>query len=508
MRRNNGQRTIHQTIIGFHCFYRPKGKGRDILISFWVTAFPFRPIETMKPNNRLVNCTLTIISPHSAFRSEGTLHIIGFGSRLYKKLSWNVKFNKKFLGRKSMKLRAMASDPALIREMLATSLYKSVGVPVQEGTFARLFINGDTYGLYYLTDSSSKKWISGYIHGNANSDIGISYKLYVSPPYYPDFHYYGDNYLNYTTYYFPDEYEDKDIDVSDESSVYTRVIEFIKLFDQWVNTPNQPLSQLKEFLNVEALIRMMVMDTLTLGLDNFMLRLSNASIYYNPERKNYLIIPYDFDSVLYGGRDDSMLNLQTVDKDCHTWAFQHEEIIDHYFARTILAHPEIRKRYDVVLAKTTKELFNGKVLSDYIDAVVDLIHEDVQWNFESLGRLAIPYNGFENHYTLENFEGNLNATAVIYKKGVIDNNTPYGLMQWINIRSQNCQEATEDAKTSKNENISDNYKMKVYKETTTDDISVISPAVLGSASSNASIILPSLKYIMFSVFILIKFLLL
>jgi len=307
-----------------------------------ISTHPFIDDDLSKQNNVPVNCTITIISPYKVFKSEGSIHVIGFGSRQYKKLSWNMKFNKKFLGRKSIKLRGLANDPTFIRENLATKLYKSVGVPVQEGTYARLFINNDIYGLYSVIDSFSKKWISGYIHGNMKASIGYSYKIYANIPNYCDFRYNGDDYTSYSNYFIPDEYDDKEVDPLNDATKFAPVVDFIKQFNTWVDTPGQPIEQLASFFNIEALLRLLVIDALTIAQDNFWLRVSNAALYYNTEKNNYVIIPYDFDKVLHGGDSDPAIDQETYMSDCFTWAFQHEDLIDHYFTKTLLAHPDIK----------------------------------------------------------------------------------------------------------------------------------------------------------------------
>jgi hypothetical protein len=430
----------------------------------YITSNPFDPPDSHKQNKTPSNCTITIISPKSTYESTGTIHIIGYGSRLYKKLTFGMKFDKKFLGRKSVKLRALASDPTLIRENLSIGLYKSVGVPVQEGSYARLFINGDTYGLYTIIDSFSKKWIAGYVHGDAKANIGIAYKIYANVPNYPTFRYVGDNYEDYSTFFVPNEYEDSDVDANVESSKYNHIIEFTKLFDKWVNTPGQPVEELQKFFNIEALLRLMVIDTLILAIDNFYLYLSNAALYYNPERKNYLILPYDFDTVLVGASNDPMIDKVTYIADCHTWVYQHEETIDHYLTKSLLANPEIKKRYDVILAKTSMELFNTKVLSNYVHSVADLIRDDVAWNFEKSTNLGISYDGIVNYYTMEHFEGNLEKTHVVYNKGVINNEAQFGILEWVDLRSNSCIKDTANVDITKNDNISDNLEVTVYMD--------------------------------------------
>jgi len=365
------------------------------------------------------------------------------------------------MGRKAVKLRAMANDPTLIREKLCTELYKASGVPVQEGTYARLFINDDTYGLYMIMDSLSKKWLASYIHGDPKKDVGFSYKLYANIPNYPNFRYLGDNYEDYTTFYMPDEYEEKDVDPNNESSQYVYIMKFIKLFDAWVNSPNQSVEELAKFLNIEATLRTLVIDTLILALDNFWLRMSNISLYYNPEKDKYVLIPYDFDKVMNGMRGDEMLDKSTYLTDCHTWATQHEEKIDHYFTNNLLKHPEIKARYDVILKKASNELFNTDLVGKYVDEVSDLIRDDIQWNSDKTASLETDYDGYLNHYTLEDFESNRNTSPVLFKDGII-NDYQFAIKQWVQIRSDNCKASTANVDDSNNENISDKEVVEEY----------------------------------------------
>jgi len=430
----------------------------------YLTESPFLNEDRSRPNNNKVNCTINIISPENVYKRKGTIHLIGYGSRRFKKLTWGLKFDKKFLGRSAIKLRAMANDPTHIREKLATELYKSVGVPIQEGTYARLFINGDTYGLYHMIDSFSKKWLKGYVHGDTTAKVGISYKLYAHVPYYPDLKYIGDDYHDYARFYIPDEYEDEDVSLSDEPSLYKHVMEFIRLFDEWTKMPDQPIEELEKFFNIELTLRFMVIDTLILALDNFTLRLSNTALYYIPEREEYILLPYDFDKVLKGFSGDEVLDEETYLSDCHTWATQHEEIIDHYFIKTLLNHPEIKARYDVILSITSQEIFTKEKISEYVNAVADLIRQDMRWTHAKASSLTIPYNGIVNQYTIDQFEGNIGYEPVGYYEGVVNNDAPWGIIQWVEVRSDYCRRSTDTVDTSNNENISDNdVQVSVYE---------------------------------------------
>ncbi|OUM68979.1 hypothetical protein PIROE2DRAFT_3211 [Piromyces sp. E2] len=445
------------------------------------------------PNNNPANCTIHIISPKKNFVSTGSIHVIGYGSRLFKKLSWGLKFDDKFLGRKAVKLRALAGDPTYVREKLATELYKAVGVPVQEGSYARLIINDTVFGLYTIIDSFSKKWVGAYIHGDEDKEIGFSYKLYTDLPNYPDFKYLGEDYTLYSRYQ-PDEYEDTDVDPEVEGSKFERIIEFTRLFDQWINTYGDDMSdtavtELGKFLNIESVLRILVIDTLILALDNFWLRMSNASLYYDPDKKKYLILPYDFDKVLLGSTGDALLNLEEDNYlfDCFTWANQHEETVEHFFTNNILNHPQIKARYDVILAKASRETFASDVVSQYIKATADLIREDIQWNIDATEQLPTTYEGDLNHYTYEDFENNLVDGSVSFADGLIINDAPFGIEGFVNTRGNNCRAATQTIDVSNNENISDKEEVKIYQDDGED--STVSSAFSTIIISNASLLL-------------------
>jgi len=456
--------------------YQPFPK--DVIYNFYaecdakvykdITDRPFLSEEDT--NDTLANCTtINIISPTGTFKTTGAIKLLGYGSRLYKKLSWSVKLDNKFLGRKAIKLRAMANDPTLVREKLATELYRAVGVPVQEGAYARVFINGDIYGLYTLCDSFSSKWIANYIHGNNKAKVGYSYKLISSHPEgpYADLKYIGDDYNAYLekNTYEVDEYEKSAVNANDLAGQWKPLIEFTKKYDNWVKTygndnSDQAINELKSFFNIESVLRTMAIDTLILGLDNFFYVMSNAQLYYNPERQNYQILPYDFDESLSGDKDDSLIDNEHYMDDCITWVNHREDIFDHYFTNNLLKHPQIKERYDVILGKVTREVFIKDAVSPFIHSAADLIKDDIKWNFEAIDKLNIGYeDGNVNHFTYEEFESNLDYTPVDWNGDINNDDAPFGILEWVDKRGESCRKYTNKVDISKNVNISDDVDL-------------------------------------------------
>ncbi|OUM68978.1 hypothetical protein PIROE2DRAFT_3209 [Piromyces sp. E2] len=456
-----------------------------------LTSSPFYAGEIV--NNIPVNCTINIITSKKVFSSTGSIHVIGFGSRMYKKLSWSIKLDKKFKGRKSIKVRALAGDPTLIRERLATELFTAVGVPVQEGTYALLIINNDVYGLYSFTDSLSKKWISSFVHGREDAKIGVSYKMFTDPPVVSDLRYKGDDISQYAFQgtYEVDEFDD--MELQDQQSQWQPLINFTKLFDQWVKKYGDDMSdnaveELKKFLNIESLLRLLAVETLIVAVDNFWLRMCNTALYYNPERQNYQFLPYDFDQSLTGHQNLDNLDPDYVN-DCITWVNFNEKLMDHYFTNNIMKHPQIKERYDVILAKTSRETFNPENVSLFVHALADLIREDVQWNFDLINELGIGYEGYVNHYTMEDFENNLQYGHIEFNAPIIINDFPYGLKEWVEVRGNRCRAYTASVDTSDNINISDDVDVTVYREEEKMDVKKESSYALPSQLYHSNLII-------------------
>jgi len=404
-------------------------------------------------NNLPVNCTINIISPEHVYQGTGSIHIVGYGSRLYKKLSWILKLDKKFMGRKSVKIRAVADDLTLMHDKISADLYRAMGVPVQEGTYARFMVNNDVWGLFTIVDSISKKWFASYIHGDDKAHVGTSYKLMSSHPDGPfaDLQYIDDNYNSYVNggVYQPEEVDtlDPEANITVPGSEWHRFIRFVKQYSDWANQnetveSSESLKSLEQFLDVETTLRMMAIDTLTLALDNFWFVQSNTILYYNPEKNKYQFIPYDFDDSLKG--QSEYFDFEEIKSDCLNWANVNTTGANLYFTDNLLKNKKIKERYDIVLAAASRNLFTIDVLSPYIDAITNLIEEDIEWNYELAKNYNTLYDGRNNIITFDQFKDASNYGHVSYQEGTISTDVSYGLKEYIQIRGDNCRAYTKD----------------------------------------------------------------
>lgn len=79
------------------------------------------------------------------------------GSKTCTKLSMKIKINwegsdNQFYGLKKLQFHSQNNDPSQMHERLAYWLFREMGVPAPRSVHAKLFINGDYYGLYALTE--------------------------------------------------------------------------------------------------------------------------------------------------------------------------------------------------------------------------------------------------------------------------------------------------------------------------------------------------------------------
>jgi len=462
-------------------------------------------LEEDEQNEGESKCNITIVSPEEVFQTTGSVHVIGYGSRLYKKLSWTIKFDEKFMGRKAVKMRAMANDPSLVREKFASELYKSAGIPVQECTYARFFINGDSYGLFTMSDSLNRKWLKNYIHGDSKAKIGYAYKMDSSWPEgpYADFKYVSDDFNVYreTWSYFVDEYDKPkgaEIDQEDPKN-WEHLINFIKLYKNWVDkygndNSDTAVQELEKFFNVESLLRVLAVESLTVASDNFWVIMGNSDLYYNPEKNYYQILPFDFDRLLSGPLDNPLIDPEGYMVDCLNWAYYGDgkDTLDHYFTKNILKHPQIKNRYDVILAKISKYNFDKRIVHNYIEKLTELIREDVEWNFEQNNKLKIPYKGIVNKYTIKDYEDNMvnrNISLSDFKKPYAneDDSIQVDLMQFIEMRGDSCRAYTSNVDIEKN-------KDDKYDITLTDDVFNLES---GASTLKATTLLLALSYLLY-----------
>ncbi|ORX67708.1 hypothetical protein BCR32DRAFT_250411 [Anaeromyces robustus] len=369
-------------------------------------------------NENTTNCIINFITKTKNYQRNATLELTGYDSRLYKKLSWKFKLNKKILGRKSLKFRATYSS-----------------------AYSRVIINDDVYGLYNIVDVPNKRWLSSAIHGKKKAHTGTSYKTRAGASL---------KYLGETEkYYNNGVYKVIEIDKNDpeaNGNNYYRLAHFAKTYADWIDQYQNDQSQaavdaLEKFFNLESVLRQMVIESLTFSYDNFWANSGNYLFYYNPEQNKYQIIPYDFDGTFHGSNSSKRFGEDYLEEpeNCISWADRSRRHYDTYFVGALFNHDIIKNRYNEIMKDTINKVFNVDSISPLIENIRNLIEVDIVWNFDLIDKLDNKISGFVNHYTLDDFIGNINYDKLEYKPSINNNFANFGLKQWIKLRSEQCQ---------------------------------------------------------------------
>jgi len=341
----------------------------------------------------------------------------GFAKRPYKvKLSEGVndtKENKSVNGRKSFKLRSLVHDCTYIKQKIVSDVGHAIGVILPQVGFARLYMNGEPYGLYELSDNPKKNWIKKIIHEDKlpdNQEIGSYYKG-VS--------YSGDQFVpaslnvetdeKWYTELYDCEYEENG------QPQFTDIINFIK----WVDTINDNTSveDIKSKFEVDFFLKYMAIEYLIGHWDGYWIGGNNFYLYHNPVTNKHLFISFDFDLTL--GKWDEM----PAETPYNQWKKANNNITP-ALVKKILYHPKLQPQFEEYLKTIVQKVFNIKSLGPRIDYFKDFLYDDMAWD-KTVTPKAVTSKS-DKSVTLE-------ATLKAYENASCE--AEYGLKEWITLRS-------------------------------------------------------------------------
>ncbi|KAG0224209.1 hypothetical protein BGW42_005288 [Actinomortierella wolfii] len=349
---------------------------------------------------------------------EAKLSVSGNSSRRFQKVSLRVKFNDKkgetFFDRPIIKLRAEASDASMIREKLYLDLLNSVGVPIYQGSYVRVYVNGESQGLFLMVEDIEEPFLMNTVHHGTIKDkkeLGSLYQMGLKEA---PMIYLGES----ASEYGERVYKNKIRGAEDKNM--KQWIAFLKDIQDWDPDSPEGIAYWKERLDLDGFLRSMALEYLTGAWDGFWSRGHNYFMYYNPQRKVWQFLPTDFDHTFYSG------NRPAVDMTYKEFGKYHakHDLQDHpLVTKLIVKNKDINKEFETILATITKEVFNSKVLDERIAAYEKQIEKDVEWDL-SIDRTSRP--GKSGHRSVEIFH-----KAMGHGKKKI-----HGLRPWISYRSK------------------------------------------------------------------------
>ena len=253
----------------------------------------------------------------------------GFGTRSPIKPSLRVDFNRfspdqEFLGLKSVVLKNNVSDPSNMHERLSMLLMRRMGIPASRETHARLFVNGEYYGVYNLVESVDKQFLKrvfgdndGYLFGYTWAFryffgvLGADPAAYVPVPFEPETH--------------------------EDDPEPLAIVELVRTINQ---SPNFA-ADITTYLDVKSFVRHIAVETFLADRDDFLgdYGMANFFLYRPADRRQFSLIAWDkseaFSSPLF---------------DIYTHVFENQ------LASKALAIPELRALYLDTLLECVKSI--------------------------------------------------------------------------------------------------------------------------------------------------------
>ncbi|KAI8967067.1 coth protein-domain-containing protein [Mycotypha africana] len=360
-----------------------------------------------------------------SFMSAG-LKNSGQSSKKYTKQSWNIKFGKfdknaddKLYGRKAIKLRAEAVDPAFIRDKLAMDSLQAAGAIHTEGSFARFFVNGEPYGLYLMTDEEFKGFTDNLMNGGQkDAHIGPTYKANsLGPDQCADLVYKGPDNSSYAwgdIYSLGDQGRDPTSGVT-KKSYAAPLMDFMKRLNETTHGNTTAPGTIVDLMdNTNQTMIQLAMNMLMGAWDGLWYTGTNFYLTEHMDTKKWTLITYDFDDTFGNGmQDEKML----------TAPYQSfaPEGAKRPLVEAFIKDPYFQPQFEEILKTIVQKSFNPSNLKPRIDAYTQMLEQDIAWDY-GLKRKA---KGVKKDFTLESFKKNMYSFS----------DDSIGIMEWIGNRT-------------------------------------------------------------------------
>ncbi len=343
--------------------------------------------EILAPGNRESDVEYPATFIWTKNGKKDTLENIGFRlrgntSRYSAKKSFKIDFTvfgeDRFHNLKEMNLNGEHNDPSIIRAKLCFDMYRNAGIPCSRTNMVNFYINNEYRGVYINVEHIDDR----YLKARYPSSDGNLYKCYYGS----DFTYISEAPESYKLSPYGNRiYELKTNEGKDN---YSDLASFISI----LNHPEQEDWQckLESVLNVDLLIRAMVMDVLTGNWDGPLFNKNNSYWYHNPETGLFDYIPFDLDNTF--GID--WFNISWATRDIYSWsADEPRPLYDN-----ILAVDEYRDRYSYYMKAFVIDFFNSQWLINYTKKHLDLISEDRKNDTYASADYGYDYEDFLRSY--------------------------------------------------------------------------------------------------------------
>jgi len=270
------------------------------------TQVTLEQVQTNNPESigdfeAIVNCTV-IYDGKEEFRPLTKFKTGGMYARSNTKVGYNLKFEDKIFTRKSLRLRPDPNDKTYMREKLTADILNRAGLPSVQSSYARLYINNNFFGLYFLLDSVKPFMIKILFKLDDKSEDMTLFQC-------------KNSYMDFTL-----GSETHCIDANNKTSTdLSKLADFVKNVNEATS-----IEQFDEFLDVDLFLKSVIIEWLIGSFDHFLIFGHNFNLYKRPADNKWCMILYDFDNTFGLNLDSGLFKLpeSSIPYDYHTLSFK------------------------------------------------------------------------------------------------------------------------------------------------------------------------------------------
>ncbi|KAI9362312.1 coth protein-domain-containing protein [Pilaira anomala] len=393
----------------------------------------FHKAPTAKQDDAQIT-ELAYISSKEVYQfTAAGLSTSGQSTKDFAKQSWSIdlgKFKPKgsskdlLFGRTSLKLRAEETDATLAREKLVLDMLAASGGATLSGSWTRVFMNGEGYGLFLLMDDASTHLIDNILHGGdwKSKNTGVTYKgNALSPEVEGNLVYQGEDVTKYSEDIYKLADTGEETSISKKNNSQALIIQFTKSLSE-VNVQDAKDAQnpgsIANLLDPQHTLIHIAMNYLIGSWDGLWYQASNYYLNQDTITKKWTLITYDFDETYGNGLEDAAMN--TVSYKNYARPGSQRPLVEAFLNNTY---------YDGVFQDTLKTIvkrfFKPSVVDPILAAWSNMLEEDIAWARSIEGKSP----GTKTTYTVQDFKDGLNG-----------NGSTISISQWVAKRAASLTE--------------------------------------------------------------------
>lgn len=298
------------------------------------------------------------------------------------------------------------------------------GVATLQGSYTRLYVNNEPFGLFLMIDDSTDNFINIAMHGGNQKYqyTGPTYKgNAMNPQLEGNLVYIDDRQESYNdTIYKLEDYGNmkKDLNLTNEKTPLIELTKRLAAINPAAATDENNKGDIEKVFQPQHAMIHLALSYLTGSWDGVWHQASNYYVTLETDKNLWNLISYDFDQTFGTGAPRWMA---TTPYGNFSRPGSQRPLVDAF-----IKSPYYAAEFEKILQTLVKRYFKSSVITPRLQAFQQMLREDVEWD------LSIPPKspGMQPQWTIWNFDNNIMKTD-----GEI-----MGIAEWIEVRSTSLQQ--------------------------------------------------------------------